>query len=119
MDFRGCSAAAPLKQTLRPRTSELLQHFRGCSAAAPLKRPEGWPSRAYRKKFPRLFSRGSIEAARCRWTSWRSAAFPRLFSRGSIEASRFSRAICSMLQFPRLFSRGSIEACRNGHQAVS
>jgi len=40
--------------------------------------------------FPRLFSRGSIEAASATASSANIAAFPRLFSRGSIEAITIS-----------------------------
>jgi len=39
-----------------------------------------------------------------------SNSFPRLFSRGSIEATRKSHEGTTGGTFPRLFSRGSIEA---------
>ena len=62
-------------------------------------------------KFPRLTSRGPIEAffngdinARRVWT------FPRLTSRGPIEASKQFDSWHSEHGFPRLTSRGPIEA---------
>jgi len=60
--------------------------------------------------FPRLFSRGSIEAVKLPEKIRHSSAFPRLFSRGSIEALHDAAQPKAVSLFPRLFSRGSIEA---------
>jgi len=61
--------------------------------------------------FPRLFSRGPIEARVASWSRRTTAAFPRLFSRGPIEAAKELDEVAKKLTgFPRLFSRGPIEA---------
>gem|GEM_PF-3856857 len=59
--------------------------------------------------FPRLTSRGPIEATIRPPSAWRPA-FPRLTSRGPIEARRTMRRGALAPRFPRLTSRGPIEA---------
>ena len=62
-------------------------------------------------QFPRLKSRGSIEAGATRDSVVRdSVMFPRLKSRGSIEAKNGEIKDPRYSSFPRLKSRGSIEA---------
>gem|GEM_PF-4117037 len=62
--------------------------FRGSRAAAPLKHGDLLCTR-YRYMFPRLTSRGPIEARspKCRGVG---RAFPRLTSRGPIEAGTYT-----------------------------
>jgi len=63
--------------------------------------------------FPRLKSRGPIEASRKRSTKSKATIFPRLKSRGPIEAVIGDCiAIFGVPRFPRLKSRGPIEARR-------
>jgi len=70
-----------------------------------------WP-RPPKEEFPRLFSRGHIEAPSPRVKCLYPVLFPRLFSRGHIEASYWRRNGSYRRGFPRLFSRGHIEAAR-------
>jgi len=109
LHFRGCSAAAPLKPTNAFTLAASIAYFRGCSAAAPLKQQVERTYREQRYEFPRLFSRGSIEANHERVVT-PDDLFPRLFSRGSIEAHDRRGRDGATFRFPRLFSRGSIEA---------
>jgi hypothetical protein len=60
--------------------------------------------------FPRLISRGSIEASPAPAVTRAARAFPRLISRGSIEARTSPSWSRAFRGFPRLISRGSIEA---------
>ena len=61
--------------------------------------------------FPRLISRGLIEAIQDAFRRAGLYTFPRLISRGLIEAI-LKRGKWPRLQaFPRLISRGLIEAC--------
>jgi len=46
-------------------------------------------------EFPRLFSRGSIEASASQSLPRERREFPRLFSRGSIEATIFAACVDS------------------------
>ena len=86
-------------------------HFRGYRAAAPLKRLVRQLGTSTKSTFPRLQSRGPIEA---RYpgiaASRRDRAFPRLQSRGPIEADWIADVRSSASTFPRLQSRGPIEA---------
>jgi len=66
--------------------------------------------------FPRLTSRGSIEAFNSTPSARGAIGFPRLTSRGSIEAIEALARIWGCKWFPRLTSRGSIEA--NGRSRV-
>ncbi len=62
--------------------------------------------------FPRLISRGLIEAGR-KWPNLSPhPSFPRLISRGLIEAAVAVLAQAPAAAFPRLISRGLIEAVR-------
>ncbi len=63
-------------------------------------------------EFPRLKSRGPIEA-QSEGGGWKQRAmFPRLKSRGPIEAARAVASVGGFFpKFPRLKSRGPIEAC--------
>jgi len=63
-------------------------NFRGYSVAATLKHFFEHQVDVYRPEFPRLFSRGHIEASYWRRNGSYRRGFPRLFSRGHIEAAR-------------------------------
>ena len=127
---------APLKAGESVRCARASGHFHGSTAVAPLKPSRACPGRRGACRFPRLNSRGPIEAAwsvlgvgnsgshfhgstavaplkqsRRRNHSPTPLGFPRLNSRGPIEAMPCPRRPVPLASvFPRLNSRGPIEA---------
>ncbi len=132
--FRDYQVAAPLKPVECADLHARPPRFRDYQVAAPLKPPGNVIPKLFRHRFPRLSSRGPIEAntrtlLQLRTASFRdyqvaaplkrrmslslpvgSYWFPRLSSRGPIEAIRSASSTLAVGGFPRLSSRGPIEA---------
>jgi len=117
--FRDYQVAAPLKRDERTRDAHRIAQFPRLPSRGPI---EAWTcplaSDAVRP-FPRLPSRGPIEACRSSATSSAPTWFPRLPSRGPIEASQARCSSSGRGGFPRLPSRGPIEAAHNGKTACA
>ena len=72
----------------------------------------------FMRYFPRLISRGPIEASLLRISYVLYRLFPRLISRGPIEAKGRTQLGVDMNRFPRLISRGPIEAVNSNGEVV-